>query len=136
MVSIFHLHVNKNPQQSKYENTDCKLYGECDDICQRKNCHVLSMLFPFRICLKRLTARLILVVHPVGGLIVRVDGVFVANLCRPRSLLTHVRSSDQLSAEVPALPTRQLHIHGHIIIRFLQARVFILLTLSWDSSHT
>lgn len=103
---------------------------------KEKNGNVLSMLFPFRICLKLLTSRLILMVHPVGGLIVRVDGVFVANLCRPRSLLTHVRSSDQLSAEVPALPTRQLHVHGHVIIRFLQARVFILLALSWDSSHT
>lgn len=73
-------------------------------------------------------ARHVLVVHPVGGLIVRVDGIFISDLCRAGSLLIHVRSSDQLRTEEPALPPRQLHIHRHVIIRLLQTQ-----RLSWDS---
>lgn len=61
-----------------------------------------------------------LVIHPVGGLIVWVDGVFVANLLGPVPLLVHVGSADQLGTKVPVLPARQLDVHSHIIIGFLE----------------
>ena len=70
-----------------------------------------------------------LVVHPVGGLIVRVDWVLVADLLGPGSLLVHVGSAHQLGTEVPALPPGQLDIHSEIVIGILKA-------LSCSNTHT
>lgn len=77
----------------------------------------------------------VLVVHSVGGFIIRVDGIFISNFCGAWSLLIHVRSTNQFSAEVPALPPWELHIDRHIIIRLLQKQGF-LLTFSCDYHKT
>ena len=61
------------------------------------------------------------VVHLIGGLVVRVDGVFVADLPCPIPLLVHVGAPHQLSAKVPSLAPRQLHVHDDVVVGFLDA---------------
>lgn len=65
----------------------------------------------------------LLVVHPVRGLVVGVYGVFVANLFGPVSLLVHVGPPNQFGTEVPVLPSRQLNVHGHIVVGFLLKKI-------------
>lgn len=60
------------------------------------------------------------VVHPIGGLIVWVDWVLVANLIGPFPLLVHVSPAHQLGPKGPALAPGQLHIHGYVVIGLLQ----------------
>lgn len=62
----------------------------------------------------------LLVIHPVGGLIVWVYWVFVANLFGPVSLLVHVGSTNQFGTKVPALPSWQLNIHSYIAVGILK----------------
>lgn len=59
------------------------------------------------------------VVHPVSGLIIGVDWVFVADLFGPVSLLVHVGTANQFGTKVPVLSSRQLNVHGYIVIGFL-----------------
>lgn len=59
-------------------------------------------------------------IHPVGGLIVGVYRVFVADLFGPVSLLVHVGSTDQFGTKVPALPSRKLNIYCYIVIGVLK----------------
>lgn len=62
------------------------------------------------------------VVHGIGGFICRVDGVLVADLHSPGSLLGHVCTTYQLGPKTPALTARQFHIYGHIVIGILQSQ--------------
>lgn len=61
-------------------------------------------------------------VHGIGGFICRVDGVLVADLHSPGSLLGHVCTTYQLGPKTPALTARQFHIYGHIVIGILQSQ--------------
>ena len=63
-----------------------------------------------------------LVVHLVGGRVVWVDGIFIANLGCPASLLVHVSPAHQLGTKVPAFTARQLHIDSYVIIGVLCER--------------
>lgn len=62
------------------------------------------------------------VVHDIGGLICRVNGILVADLHSPRTLLGHVCTTYQLGPKTPAFTVSQFHIHGHIVIGLLQGQ--------------
>lgn len=62
------------------------------------------------------------VVHGIGGLVCRVDGVLIADLHSPGTLLGHVCTTYQLGPKTPALTASQFHIHGHIVIGILQGQ--------------
>ena len=64
----------------------------------------------------------LLVVHPIGGFIVWVYGVLVADFCSSGSLLVHVGPTHQLGTKVPAFTARQLHIDSYVIIGVLCER--------------
>lgn len=62
------------------------------------------------------------VVHDVGSLIRRVDGVLIANLLSTGPLLGHVCTSYQLGPKTPALTASQLHIHSDVVIGVLRGQ--------------
>lgn len=66
------------------------------------------------------------VVHPARGFVVRVDGIFVADLLSSTPLLVHVRPPYQLSSETPAFSPRQLDVYTHVLIGFLQRQPAVL----------
>lgn len=62
------------------------------------------------------------VVHDVGSLVRRVDGVLIAKLLSTGPLLGHVCTSYQLRPKTPALTASQLHVHSDVVIGILHGR--------------
>lgn len=58
-------------------------------------------------------------VHGIGGLVRRVDGVLIANLCSTAPLLGHICPPHQLGPKTPPLAASQLHIQGDVVIGIL-----------------
>lgn len=65
-------------------------------------------------------------VHPACGFVVRVDGIFIADLLSSAPLLMHVCPPYELSSETPALSPRQLYVYTHILKGFLQGQTAVL----------
>lgn len=71
-------------------------------------------------CSKKAQKALSPVVHDIGGLICRIDGVLIADFHSPGTLLGHICTTYQLGPKTPSLTASQFHIHGHIVIGILQ----------------
>lgn len=75
-----------------------------------------------RFCCKKAQKALSPVVHDIGGFVCRVNGVLIADLHSPGTLLGHVCATYQLGSKTPALTESQFHIHGHVVIGLLQGQ--------------
>lgn len=59
-------------------------------------------------------------VHCVGGLVIGVNGIFVAELLGSLPLLMHVSPSHQFGSKVPTLTSGQFNVHADGVESFLQ----------------
>lgn len=60
------------------------------------------------------------VVHSVGGLVIGVNGIFVAELLGSLPLLMHVSPSHQFGSKVPTLTAGQFNVRADGVESFLQ----------------
>lgn len=58
-------------------------------------------------------------VHGIGGLVRRVNGVLIADLCRTGTFLGHICTPHQLGPKAPALAASKLHVQGDVVIGVL-----------------